>query len=235
MIGCSEKRLGKWMKQSLSSRSAKLAILSMVAGVIAIGCVSLVGSISAPGSASADTVPPPPAVLATGPVTPADQMKKQLAAEYPGAPVPAASRRESVPLSRYSAIQSQCLTKRGFDSKVEPDGGVVTQVKKEQRESFLVSQVICAEQYPLQAKYTSVPTRSQLIALYYYQSTALTQCLETRGYSVPKAPSLANFVSGYGSPNTWQPYKYVHVTSEGEWNELSSDCPQVPEDIYDQK
>ncbi|KQW08183.1 hypothetical protein ASC66_04425 [Leifsonia sp. Root4] len=134
-----------------------------------------------------------------------------------------------VSLQEWPEAVAQCLRDAGWNATSE-DGGVgLVGVTEAQREPSALAQYTCEAQYPVDPKYLSQLTDSQLEYLYVYYTTTLRDCLIDAGYTPSDPPSREKFIESYYRTGAWSPYSEVPVTAVAD---LDEKCPQVPEGLW---
>jgi hypothetical protein len=216
------------MNKHAGSLGKRLLTGVVVSFAIVGGALALTGFTTAQSDSPPTTQHPAPVEGATS-----STMRERLLAEYPGVNVPSANVIRAVTLRDAPNAEAKCLQQHGFDSTVVPGGGVITHVASGKDESFQVARVICATEYPLQSKYTTPLTNTQVAALYKYQKNVLSPCLVSHGFTVPTAPELSRFQEKYGTADSWQPYAGVRTSSQAAWDALNASCPSYPARLFD--
>jgi len=158
-----------------------------------------------------------------------DQHWASVASQWPDAQRPEVQRVRTISLAEWGETQVACLQALGFDVSGTGDGGIQFNVPEAQQGPLALAQYECDAKYPVDPRYTTPLTREEVAFLYRYQTGDLTACLEAEGYSVPSPPSESKFISDYlgGSP-PWSAYQDVVPTRGGEWESISTKCPQMP-------
>lgn len=113
-----------------------------------------------------------------------------------------------------------CLTAKGWDARVDRDGGVVSEYRPEQDEQYQADANTCATSPNLMT--AAVPTPAQLQTQYANLLEA-QKCIAELGYQTPPPPDEATFVASRG---TWSPFAALPNISAAEFRRIEQACPQ---------
>ncbi|KQP71390.1 hypothetical protein ASF40_06345 [Microbacterium sp. Leaf288] len=158
-----------------------------------------------------------------------------MAAKYPDAERPTVAVVRYVDRFEWAGTVADCMTESGFEAEAQPNGMLAVNEDAAQAMASDVAQWSCMVMYPLEEKYTRPFDEAQLQALYEYQTTTLTICLQEAGVEVSAPPSLEVFEQTWQTNEQWSPYLDVAASPLGmdQVNELSTECPELPEHVYD--
>ncbi len=161
----------------------------------------------------------------------ADQRWANVLARYPNAERPEVTAVRTVQPDEWARVQQECLSSKGFDVVIKPDGGIESSIAVEQGEPYSIAEYECALMYPLDRKYTDPLSRDMLRYLYAYQTGELTQCLENLGHTVGTPPSEEIYIQNYYTEDNWSPYGTI-----GQLNDkVLAQCPEIPDSLWDQR
>jgi hypothetical protein len=126
------------------------------------------------------------------------------------------------------------MNESGFEAEAQPNGMLAVNQDSTQEMARDIAQWSCMVMYPLEEKYTRPFDERQLQALYEYQTTTLTACLQAAGVDVSAAPSIEVFEQTWQTSDQWSPY--LGVADSGmtmdQIYELNANCPELPEHVY---
>ncbi|WP_374974672.1 hypothetical protein ACEYYH_12255 [Microbacterium trichothecenolyticum] len=187
----------------------------------------------APTPAANPTPTPTPAATSSSQIS--DQLWEQVAAKYPDAERPSVTMVRYVDRFEWAGVIADCMAESGFEAEAQPNGMLAVNQDDAQGMASDVAQWSCMVRYPLEEKYTRPFDDAQLKALYEYQTTTLTSCLQEAGVEVSAAPSLEVFEQTWQTAEQWSPY--LDVADSGllmdQIYELATTCPELPEHVYD--
>lgn len=214
----------------MSDRLSVLQQWSAIAG-IAMLSVTFTSCASNPPGDPAST----PSPAASSSLRLADQLWERVSAKYPDATRPSVDVVRFVDRFEWAGVVADCMTESGFEAEAKPNGLLAVNQDGAQGMARDVAEWSCMVMYPLEDKYTRPFDEAQLQALYEYQTTTLTTCLQEAGVDVSAAPSLEVFEQTWQTNDQWSPYLDVAASalSMDQVYELSAKCPELPEHVYD--
>lgn len=153
--------------------------------------------------------------------------------DFPDAEVPEVERVRLVSLEEWPTAMADCLTAQGYLAIAE-GGGLSTAPPFGQEEPYAVAYYVCSVEYPINPREMIPLVEDQIRYLYDYYTTVMTPCLEAEGYEVPEPPSRQTFISTYGQPGSWAPYRLVAeaASSQEEWDRINRLCTQTPPELF---
>lgn len=211
----------------------KFLSLLAIAGATGI----LAGCVSAPPT-TPDPVVPDQTVTGSEAIVQADldNAWASVESEFPEARRPDVEIVRFVDLDDIATTLADCLVDAGWSNvTATPDNGIDSgDVPTEQAEAYSVAYYTCYAMYPLNPRYNTPLSDDQVKRLYAYFRDELAPCLESRGFTVPAAPSEQQFIESYTTDGGWDLYGDVaaNVNQNG-WYEINTACPQYPSGLYD--
>ncbi|MGX5681108.1 hypothetical protein [Schumannella luteola] len=163
----------------------------------------------------------------------ADEAWARVTARFPDATRPDVQFERHVTQDEWNEVRIQCLGEQGFIAEATEGGGLGGTIPDGQAEAFAIARYVCDVRFPMDPRFTTDLTETQLEHLYEYFADSLTGCLESEGFNIASPPSLEVFVSTYYSPESWSPYnEVIRNLGDRSFAELEARCPQLPEDLY---
>lgn len=160
--------------------------------------------------------------------------RDMLTSAFPTAQVSDVDMVRYVDPSEWAEAVQDCMIELGFGARVRPDGGIDFDQVDGQEEANAVAYYTCSIRYPIDPDFARPLNQTQLEYLYDYYVNDLTSCLEDEGYAPGSAPSLITFVEQFDQA-PWSPYDRVSTSSESEWIDLTTACPQTPDGLWGTK
>lgn len=127
-------------------------------------------------------------------------------------------------------VQVQCLRDAGWTVQATKHHYSVTGTAPDDQ-ALKQDTYKCAAMYPLREKYLQPADDARYEALYNYQVSTLTPCLENLGFVISEPPTFQVWKEQFNSPNAWSPSEEAFMASTEDQNaQAEKECPQTPPD-----
>lgn len=157
----------------------------------------------------------------------------ELLRDFPDAEVPDVKRVRVVSLDEWAPAIAECLNAQGYSATAE-DGGLLAGAPFGQELPYAIAYYVCSVEYPINPRQQIPLVEDQIRYLYEYYTQVMTPCLEAEGYEVPDPPSMQTYISTYGQPGFWDPYKLVAESpiNKEDWERINRLCSQTPAELF---
>jgi len=156
-----------------------------------------------------------------------------LMSKFPNASPPDVEQVRVVSLDEWAAAIAECLSAEGYSATAQ-DGGLVAKAPSGQELPYAIAYYVCTVEYPIDPRQQLPLAEDQIRFLYEYYTKELTPCLKAEGYDVPDPPSMQTYISTYGQPGFWDPYRLIAESpiNQQDWERINRLCTQTPAELY---